>query len=71
MKHDVHDPKGSYDQIAVSMDFYYFEPKEMEEYLSSAGFECIETIVRPPYPEVEYQSQRAYIFARKPLDDQV
>jgi SAM-dependent methyltransferase len=56
---------------AVSMDFYYFEPKEMEEYLSSAGFECIETIVRPPYPEVEYQSQRAYIFARKPLDDQV
>lgn len=51
---------------AVSMDFYTFEPEEMERYLREAGFEDIETIVRPPYPEVEYQSHRAYIFARKP-----
>lgn len=52
---------------AVSMDCYYFEPKQMEEYLISAGFEVIEAIERPPYPEVEYQSHRAYIFARKPI----
>lgn len=50
----------------VSMDFYYFEREEMEEYLSLAGLENIEAIERPPYPEVEYQSHRAYIFARKP-----
>lgn len=52
---------------AVSIDFYYFEREEMEGYLSSAGFESIEAIERPPYPDVEYQSHRAYIFARKPL----
>jgi hypothetical protein len=30
------------------------------------GFERIEIIERNPYPEVEYQSRRAYVFARKP-----
>ncbi len=51
----------------VSMDFLYFEPTEMEAYLKEAGYERIETTVRDPYaPEVEHQSRRAYIFARKP-----
>lgn len=52
----------------VSMDFIFFEPEEMESYLRSAGYEKIETTVREPYaPEVEHQSRRAYIFARKPI----
>jgi hypothetical protein len=39
----------------------------MEGYLRAAGFEIVETIERPPYAEdVEAQTQRAYIFARKP-----
>ena len=53
----------------VSMDFIFFEPAEMEGYLQIADFEVeeIEEIVeREPYPDVEHQSRRAYIFARKP-----
>lgn len=51
----------------VSIDFFLFTPPEMESYLDLAGLELGETVVRPPYAEdVEYQSQRAYIFARKP-----
>jgi SAM-dependent methyltransferase len=51
---------------AVNLDFYFFETDEMARYLEAAGFEVAEVIERPPYPDVEYQSQRAYIWARKP-----
>lgn len=51
----------------VSIDFHFFESAEMKEYLTAAGFDLEEVIERDPYPpEVEYQSRRAYIFARKP-----
>ncbi|HKS42357.1 MAG TPA: class I SAM-dependent methyltransferase [Blastocatellia bacterium] len=50
----------------VSLDFIFFRPDEMKGYLKSAGFRVEETIERPPYETVEYQSHRAYIFARKP-----
>ncbi|MHB8087217.1 MAG: class I SAM-dependent methyltransferase [Anaerolineaceae bacterium] len=51
----------------VSMDFVMFQPDEMEGYLRLAGYDSLETTVRGPYaPEVEHQSHRAYIFARKP-----
>jgi SAM-dependent methyltransferase len=50
----------------VSLDFIFFEPEEMKGALQSAGFELQEVIERDPYPEVEYPSRRAYIFARKP-----
>jgi len=50
----------------VSIDFIFFETEEMKRYLRMAGFELREVIERDPYPEVEYQSRRAYIFARKP-----
>lgn len=50
----------------VSLDFVFFEPDEMARYLVVAGLEPIETIVRDPYPEVEVQTRRAYLFARKP-----
>ena len=50
----------------VSLDFY-FETEEVKGYLKAAGFELEEAIERDPYSEeVEYQSRRAYIFARKP-----
>lgn len=52
---------------AVSLDFFFFETEEVKGYLRSAGFGLEEAIERDPYPEdVEYQSRRAYIFARKP-----
>jgi SAM-dependent methyltransferase len=51
----------------VSMDFFFFTTEEVKGYLKAAGFELEEAIERDPYPEgVEYQSRRAYIFARKP-----
>jgi hypothetical protein len=51
----------------VNADFVFFPAAEMIGYLEAAGFEIVEALVRPPYPEVEYQSHRAYIFARKPV----
>jgi ubiquinone/menaquinone biosynthesis C-methylase UbiE len=55
----------------ISMDFFLFPPLLIRRYLETAGFRIEETIERGPYaPEVEYQSRRAYIFARKsgPID---
>lgn len=53
----------------VCIDFYFFRSDEMAGYLKSAGFEIEEVIERDPYPDVEHQSRRAYIFARKPTVD--
>lgn len=51
----------------VSLDFFFFETEEVKGYLRAAGFELEEAIERDPYSEeVEYQSRRSYIFARKP-----
>jgi len=51
----------------VDFDVAFFQPDEMRNYLLAAGFEIEEIIERPPYDEtVEYQSHRAYIFAKKP-----
>jgi ubiquinone/menaquinone biosynthesis C-methylase UbiE len=51
----------------ISMDFFFFQPAEIQRHLEAAGFAVEEITERPPYsPEVEYQSQRAYMFARKP-----
>lgn len=50
----------------ISMDFYLFQPSMIRRYLEAAGLVIEEIIEREPYsPEVEYQSRRAYIFARK------
>lgn len=49
----------------VCVDFF-FRSNEMVGYLKSAGFEIEEIIERDPCPEVEHQSRRACIFARKP-----
>ena len=49
----------------VSLDFYFYRTTEVKSRLLDAGFEIEEVIEREPYPEVEYQSRRAYIFARK------
>ena|SRR6266480_1182982 len=50
----------------VSLYFYFFRANEMTGYLKAAGFEIDEVIEREPYPEIEQQNRRAYIFARKP-----
>ena len=50
----------------VSADFAFFQSAEMVGYLTAAGFEIAESVERPPYPDVEHQSDRAYILARRP-----
>jgi len=49
----------------VSLDFFFFETDEMKQYLATAGFEIEEAIEREPIPDIEVQTRRAYIFARK------
>jgi ubiquinone/menaquinone biosynthesis C-methylase UbiE len=49
----------------VSIDFFFYETEKVKDALGDAGFVLDEVIERDPYPEVEYQSRRAYIFARK------
>jgi SAM-dependent methyltransferase len=52
--------------LPISMDFFLFRPADIRRHLEIEGFAIEETIEREPYfPEVEYQSRRAYIFARK------
>ena len=51
---------------SISMDFFLFSPTAIRHLLEKAGFAIEEMIERDPYaPDVEYQSRRAYMFARK------
>ena len=49
----------------VYIDFIFFSLAEMESYLHAAGFTIVDVITRPPYPNVEADTDRAYIFAQK------
>jgi ubiquinone/menaquinone biosynthesis C-methylase UbiE len=58
--------------LPVSLNFFFVSESVAKRHLESAGFRIEEVIQRGPYPpEVEYQSQRAYIFARKRGETQV
>ena len=51
----------------ISMEFYRLQPERIQLLLTNAGFGVENTVEREPYaPDVEFQSRRAYIFARKP-----
>jgi ubiquinone/menaquinone biosynthesis C-methylase UbiE len=50
----------------ISMDFFLLPPTEIKLELEAAGFTIEDAVEREPYPDVEYPSRRAYIFARKP-----
>jgi SAM-dependent methyltransferase len=50
----------------ISMNWFFFPTVEIRGCLEAAGFAIEEIIEREPYsPEVEHQSRRAYILARK------
>lgn len=52
----------------VSIEFYHFDPDAIVRILEQAGLVLEEKVERAPHaPEVEYQSRRAFLFARKPL----
>jgi SAM-dependent methyltransferase len=50
----------------VDVDFMFFSTHFITSHLKRNGFKKVEVIEREPYPEVEYQSKRAYVFAKKP-----
>jgi SAM-dependent methyltransferase len=49
-----------------ALDFMLFTAPGVTGELVRAGFAVGEAIERDPYPDVEYPSRRAYLFARKP-----
>jgi SAM-dependent methyltransferase len=49
----------------VCVDFHFLRTAEMAGWLRAAGFDVEEIFEREPYPEVEHQSRRAYVFARR------
>jgi hypothetical protein len=49
----------------VCVDFYFFRTEEVAGWLRGAGFDEEEIVEREPYREVEHQSRRAYVFARR------
>jgi len=49
------------------IDFMFFSNDFISSCLKDSGFEKIEIIEREPYPGVEYESRRAYVFAIKPV----
>jgi ubiquinone/menaquinone biosynthesis C-methylase UbiE len=51
----------------IDMDFMFFTTDFIYSCLKKSGFEKIEIMEREPYPEVEYESGRAYVFAIKPV----
>ena len=46
-------------------DFYFLKPETVSKYLRTSGFKVTDIRLREPNPEVEYPSQRAYVFAEK------
>lgn len=47
------------------LSFWFFRPETISKLLEENGF-LVEIVKhREPYPEIEYQSQRAYVFAKK------
>jgi len=51
----------------IDIDFMFFTTDFISSSLEKSGFEKIEIIEREPYPGVEYESRRAYVFAIKPV----
>ena len=50
----------------VTMPFFYLDPAQIRRMLEEVGFVIDDMVERGPYPDIEFQSQRAYLFARKP-----
>jgi ubiquinone/menaquinone biosynthesis C-methylase UbiE len=51
----------------VNIDFYFFETSKIKDLLITAGFEIVDIIERQPYKDIEYQSERAYIWTKSTL----
>jgi SAM-dependent methyltransferase len=57
--------------VEVDIDFMLFSTSFILSCLRHSGFDINEVIEREPYPRVEYESRRAYVFAAKPSRDRL
>lgn len=54
--------------LPITMGFHLLDPAKISAGLAETGLQIEDVVTREPYaPDVEYQSRRAYVFARKPL----
>jgi SAM-dependent methyltransferase len=51
--------------IEVDIDLHFFQTKRILKLLRDNKFEIIDAVERLPYPEVEYQTKRGYVWAKK------
>jgi SAM-dependent methyltransferase len=64
-------PTGSVEHVStwwdidVALDFHFLDPVEVATDLETAGFHVMSRLDREPWPEVEYQSRRLYLLARR------
>jgi SAM-dependent methyltransferase len=49
----------------VSLDAFFLEPADVIRDMEAAGFTIMSTLVRQPWPDVEYPSRRSYILAQR------
>jgi ubiquinone/menaquinone biosynthesis C-methylase UbiE len=59
----VHFDKAN--DIDVDIDLYFFQTNKILELLRDNKFKIIDTLERLPYPDVEYATKRAYVWAEK------
>jgi SAM-dependent methyltransferase len=51
----------------IALDYYFYRPETLAGHAETAGFSVEALITRKPYaPDVEHQSRRGYVLARKP-----
>lgn len=50
---------------AVNIDFHFWEIDKIKETAFATGFTAIDIISRQPYPDIEYPTQRAYVWLQK------
>ncbi len=51
--------------VSVDMDFRFFDAARLEAEVTASGFGVEARLVRVPYPDVEVQTTRAYLLARR------
>lgn len=49
----------------VQLDGYFLEPESVVRDVEAAGFTVTATLIRSPWPDIEYPSRRCYLLARR------
>jgi SAM-dependent methyltransferase len=49
----------------VELDSYFLEPGDVVRDVEAAGFTVMSTLIRSPWPEIEYPSRRCYVLAQR------